>query len=96
MYRHRSSRHFERPGLKPGLFAFWTDLSGAGEGPGPASAGQTGTGNRRRDGFHTDSGPCPMQFLKTMIAEPMAWIFFIVVGGIGLSLAYIVLTSLHI
>jgi hypothetical protein len=37
-----------------------------------------------------------MQFLKTMIAEPMAWIFFIVVGGIGLSLAYIVLTSLHI
>ena len=37
-----------------------------------------------------------MQFLKTMIAEPMAWLFFLVVGGIGLSLAYIVLASLHI
>ena len=37
-----------------------------------------------------------MQFLKTMIAEPMAWLLFIVVAGIGLSLAYIVLTSLHL
>tara|TARA_B100000949_G_scaffold210507_1_gene203484 strand:- start:423 stop:536 length:114 start_codon:yes stop_codon:yes gene_type:complete len=37
-----------------------------------------------------------MQFLKTMLSEPMAWIFFLVVAGIGLSLAYIVLSSLHI
>jgi hypothetical protein len=37
-----------------------------------------------------------MQFLKTMTAEPMAWLLFIVVAAIGLSLAYVVLTSLHL
>ena len=37
-----------------------------------------------------------MNFLRNMLGEPMAWLFFLVVAGIGLSLAYVVLSSLHI
>ena len=37
-----------------------------------------------------------MRFFKQIAAEPMAWLLFLVVAGIGLSLAYIVLSSLHI
>ena len=37
-----------------------------------------------------------MRFFKHMAAEPMAWLLFLVLATIGLGLAYIALSSLHI